>query len=410
MKKNVLFVLFGAVVLLTMNACKSDASDLDEELKFSKLTVEQQKAQIEKSGMDFVTAMEGMQDTKAITAITNMLEMQANNEVYAPFQKLVSDIKRARKSAISNFDKQMRVSYLDSEEWGEYAYNFNTKEIEQIAELSNKLIVKFPSTESGTKNNVTLTVTYTDSNIEIPYVEEIDIEGEVYPSKITAVMTIDGAEVMSADFSGKYYADGSPQEAIQSLTMETYKWTAEIKNDKKTMSESIEFKNGSTIIMKSSAEINGTLTEAALNTETPEDAITGIAVNFQVMNIAMKGGTTDFKKLVAEIKALSEDLSEKEYVDKTILILNKYMIATAYFADNETKFADLEFYGAEVTDTWEEWDYNQQKYVTYTDTYYNLTPRFILSDGSKVAVEEYLEDGFSDLITKIENLVEDFDY
>lgn len=413
MKKKFLFVLFGATILLTMNACKSDELDLDKELKFSKLSVEEQKVSIEQNGLDFVTAMEGMQDTKAMTTVMNMLEM-TDGEIYsAPLQKLATDIKNARKNAMSNFDKQMRVSYIDSEVWGEYSYNFITEEMEQVKTLTNKLILNFPATANATTNTAKITVTYEDSSVKIPDTEDTDLDGEYFPSKITFVMTVDGAETMSASFSGKYYSDGSPQEVTQSLKMDTYEWTAEIKNDKKTVSESYEFKNGKTILLKSSAEVKGTLTESALtdavNNYTPEDVVSEFAVFFQVMDVAVKGGTTDLKSMVKEGNALDSDkLTEKEYLQKSADILNKYMVCTAYFVDANRKFADVEMYVSE--DTYQGYDYSTYPYVWKTMTDYELSPRFILSDGSKVAADEYVLDGFDKIINKMEDLENDFDF
>ena len=409
MRKNVLFVLFGATILLTMNACKTEL-DLDKELKFSKLTVEEQKAQIEQSGLDLVTAMEGLQDTKAMTTLMNMLEMTGGEIDYAPMQRLVSDIKNSRQKAFSNFDKQMRLSYVKSEDevWGEYKYNFTTDEIELVKSLTNKLIVSFPASETAKnnkKNNAVVTVTYEESTVAIPNAEDMDLEEvgiDKYPSKITFSMTVDGSEVMSADFSGKYYDDATPKEVKQSLTMETYEWTAEVKNDKKTASESYEFKNGKTILLKSLAEVKGTLTEDALNEAIenggPEDVFKEFAVFFQVMDVAIKGGTADFKGFMTEGNALDYDkLTDKQYAEKMAEIINKYMVCTAYFVDANRKFADVEFYVVEYIDEYDNL------------AYYDIAPRFILSDGSKVAVEKYVMDGgFEDIIEKLQNMEIDY--
>lgn len=398
MKKNGLFVLFGATILLTMNACKSDELDLDKELKFSKLSVEEQKASIEQNGLDFVTAMEGMQNTKAMTAIINLADLSGTQVYNAPMKRLAADVKSGRKNAVSNFDRQMRVTFVDSEIWGEYNYNPTTNEMDLVQSLSNKFIARFPATSTSTTNNAVVTINYTESAVEIPET------GEMYPSKITFVMTVDGKEVMSADFSGTYYSDGSPKNVSQTFEMDTYKWTAEIKNDQKTFSESYEFKKGSTTILKSLAEVKGTLTESALTTamenEAPENAISEFAVFFQVMDVAVKGGTTDLKGMMSEGKALDPDaLTDKQYAEKSAEILNKYMVCTAYFVDANRKFADVEFYVTEYVDQYGQWDYNQQKYIA--KTYYDLAPRFVLSDGSKVSAEEYVQSGFDQIVEKL---------
>ena len=356
MKKYSLFLMLGAV-FLTFNACNSEL-DLDKELKFSKLSVEEQKQKIEESGTEFIDAMEGIQETQAMTTMMNMLTMTGGEVFSAPMQKLSADIKNARKDAFTNFDKQMRVSYVDSEVWGEYEYNFETEEMEKTKDLTNKIVARFPATAASTKNNAVITITYEESSVVVP-----DSDGEKYPSKITYKMTVDSKEVMSAEFSGTYYSDGSPKKVTQSLKMDDYKWTAKIANDQKTASESYEFKKGSKTMIKSVAEVSGTLKadelQDAIDNESPQDAIAKFAVYFQVMNVAVKGGTSDFKKMMEERNALdSEKLSDKEYAEKTVEILNKYVVCTAFFVDDNRKFADVELYVIEVVDEYAEYDWD----------------------------------------------------
>ena len=400
MKKNYLFIVLG-LALLTMNACKSEL-DLDKELKFSKLTVEKQKEKIESSGMDMVNIMDGMLDTEAMNAITNMMSISDINlselqAVKAPMQNLRTDLKNNRLTAFSNFDRQMRISYVESDVWGEYEYNFTTKEIEQIKTLTNKLIVRFPATETSTKNNAEITITYEESNVIVPESEDY------YPSKMTFKMNVDSKEVMTANFSGTYYTDGTPKKVSASVTIEDYKWTLEVANDKKTASETYEFKQGSKTIIKSNAEIKGKLSQDELeNSEYPQDVISSFAMYFQAMNIAVRGGMTDFNKFAQEMETITENstLTEKQAMEQTATLVNKYMVFYAFFVDSNEKFADVEFYVVE-DEVYDEW-------AGYYVTEYNLAPRFVLSDGSKVSAEEFMQTGFDDLIQKIEDMTAEF--
>ena len=400
MKKNYLFIVLG-IALLTMNACKSEL-DLDKELKFSKLTVEKQKEKIESSGMDMVNIMDGMLDTEAMNAITNMMSISDINlselqAVKAPMQNLRTDLKNNRLTAFSNFDRQMRISYVESDVWGEYEYNFTTKEIEQIKTLTNKLIVRFPATETSTKNNAEITITYEESNVIVPESEDY------YPSKMTFKMNVDSKEVMTANFSGTYYTDGTPKKVSASVTIEDYKWTLEVANDKKTASETYEFKQGSKTIIKSNAEIKGKLSQDELeNSEYPQDVISSFAMYFQAMNIAVRGGMTDFNKFAQEMETITKNstLTEKQAMERTATLVNKYMVFYAFFVDSNEKFADVEFYVVE-DEVYDEW-------AGYYVTEYNLAPRFVLSDGSKVSAEEFIQTGFDDLIQKIEDMTAEF--
>lgn len=408
MKKTNLFLSLGVILLSTI-ACDSEL-DLDKELKFSKLPVEEQKQKIEENGIQLVNAMEGLLETEAMVAMTNMIALNESDGYYdAPMQKLISDLRRGNKNAISNFDKQMRVSYVDSDVWGEYSYNFQTGEMDKTRTLVNKLIMHFPADSVTTTNNAEITVNYEESSVKVPESEDY------YPSKITFTMKVNSNVVMSASFNGSYYSDGSPEQVTQTLNIDSYSWTAEVKNSKKKASESYEFKKGKTIILKSVAELNGKLTEEqlqnAFENDTPEDAIEDFAVYFQAMDIAIKGGTTDFEELAKEIRIVNGNpqLTEKQYANEMVRILNKHLICIAFFVEENRKFAEAELYIEEVSK--ERYYYNsytgQYEIQTYTD--YVPTPRFVLSDGSKVSAEEFVQTGFDNLISKIEEMVESYE-
>ncbi len=408
MKKSNLFLSLGVILLSTI-ACDSEL-DLDKDLKFSKLPVEEQKQKIEENGIQLVNSMEGLLETEAMLAMTNMISLSESDGYYnAPMQRLISDLRRGNKNAISNFDKQMRVSYVESDVWGEYSYNFETGEMEKTRTLVNKLIIHFPADSVTTTNNAEITINYEESSVKVPESEDY------YPSKITFTMKVNSNVVMSASFNGSYYSDGSPEQVTQTLNIDSYSWTAEVKNSKKKASESYEFKRGKTIILKSVAELNGKLTEEqlqnAFENDTPEDAIEDFAVYFQAMDIAIKGGTTDFKKLATDIRNLNEEsnLSGQEYDNEMVRILNKHLTCIAFFVEDERKFADVELYLEEriVEDYY--YNYNTGQYEIETYTYYTAAPRFVLSDGSKVSAEEFVQTGFDNLISKIEEMVESYE-
>jgi hypothetical protein len=408
MKKTNLFLSLGVILLSTI-ACDSEL-DLDKELKFSKLPVEEQKQKIEENGIQLVNAMEGLLETEAMVAMTNMIALNESDGYYdAPMQKLISDLRRGNKNAISNFDKQMRVSYVDSDVWGEYSYNFQTGEMDKTRTLVNKLIMHFPADSITTTNNAEITVNYEESSVKVPESEDY------YPSKITFTMKVNSNVVMSASFNGSYYSDGSPEQVTQTLNIDSYSWTAEVKNSKKKASESYEFKKGKTIILKSVAELNGKLTEEQLQNAfengTPEDAIENFAVYFQAMDIAIKGGTTDFEELAKEIRIVNGNpqLTEKQYANEMVRILNKHLICIAFFVEENRKFAEVELYIEEVSKERYYYDSYTGQYEIQTYTDYVPTPRFVLSDGSKVSAEEFVQTGFDNLISKIEEMVESYE-
>jgi hypothetical protein len=142
MKKSLLLLLTGVSFLFT--ACKSEL-DLDTELKFSKLSVEEQKQKVEDNGIEFVTAMEGMQDTKAMIAVDEFLSVANGSGSYAPLKKLKHDLVSRNAQVFTNFDKQLRAAAVESEMWGEWTWNFSTEELDLVKELNNKSIIHFPA-------------------------------------------------------------------------------------------------------------------------------------------------------------------------------------------------------------------------------------------------------------------------
>lgn len=409
MKKSLLLLLAGSFFMFT--ACKSEL-DLDKELKFSKLTVEEQKQKVEDNGIEFVNAMEGMQDTKAMNAIDEFLSIANGSAANAPLKRLKSDLVNRNAKVFTNFDRQLRVAAVESSLWGERKWNSAEGEWELVKELENKAIIHFPASSSSKTNNCLITITYKESTVEVPET------GEMYPSEITFVMEVDSKEVMSAEYKGTYYADGSPKEVTQKFDLETYEWKAEISNNQKKATESYEFKKGTKTLLKSEAVVEGTLKvdniQAAGENETPEDVVNNFAVYFQVMDLAIKGGTDNFKAMITELKAIDGDLSYEDSAKEEAKILNKYLVVYAYFVDDNRKFADIEFYVYEDVYTYETYQYNSQtsqyELVTVTETDYYLQPRMIMSDGSKVDVDEYVENGFDDLLDQIEDLANDYDY
>jgi hypothetical protein len=75
----------------------------------------------------------------------------------------------------------------------------------------------------------------------------------------------------------------------------------------------------------------------------------------------------------------------------------------AYFVKENQKFADIEFYVVEKTETdYSNYNFNTGQYGTMT--YYDIQPRLVLSDGSKQDIETFVKTGFEDLINRLNEL------
>ena len=409
MRTNYLFVLIGVLTILLFPACEKNSDvNLDKKLNFSNLPVEQQKQKIESSGIDFVDAMEGLLETEAFTVIESALAViPLDNSGSEILYVLRNDLKAGNAGVLTNLDRQMKVVYEDDDfTWGEYAYNFQTEEIELIRELNKKIIIKLPASEdayNNQRNNATISFEYSDSSVTIPYEEEF------YPKSAQFLIKVDNKNVLEASFSGSYFDDGMPKKLKQSLTIDAYTWELNLDNNKKKASSDYQFKKAKQILIRYGAELTGRLSFEDFENAAQNDEINNladkVAAYFQVMDVAVKGGFNDVKALANSMNNISHNLSDEAYANKVAEVLNQQFVGYAYFVNDNKKFADLEFYAQEY-ERESEWNYfdTNGNPITVYETGYDVLPRFVLNDGSKVSVEEFINTGFEDLIDRINEI------
>lgn len=381
-------------MLFTMNSC-GDKLDLDKTLKFSTLTVEQQKQSIEQSGIDFVNKMDGLKDTKAMLAMQSMTGKMNSNSAYAPaFNQLQSSLLRNDVKTLEKFEKQMRVASGTGEEiWGEWTWSISAGEFELTNELTNKAILHFPATETSKTNNAVLTITFADSKVKMPDTDPV----QYMPSSISVVLKVDGSTALKADFTASYRSDATPTKVKQTLEIDKYSWSVELSNDAEDVSAKYAVKYGSETLVKIELEASGNLTiDGFEKSNGPEDVFVSGAIYFQIMNVACLGGVKDFEAFNEQMNALT-DTDDRSYADKKVAVINKHLIVYGYFVDKKQKFADVEFYVVE-SNVIDDSNYNEATNEFGTKTVYYLQPRFSLNDGSKTEIETYFESGFEELI------------
>jgi hypothetical protein len=168
MKRNLFLIASAIILLLAFNSCKSEL-DLDKTLKFSKLTVEEQKATIEENGIAFVDKMEGLQETTGFTTITQLMGMaNVSPDFVAPYKTLQANLVKNDVKSLETFDRQMRVAMAEDEMWGEWTWNFSKDNFDYKAVTTKTAIYKFPATETSKTNNAILTLTLVESNVVAP--------------------------------------------------------------------------------------------------------------------------------------------------------------------------------------------------------------------------------------------------
>lgn len=423
--KKTIFLITGAVIcLFAFNSCK-DSKDSDTTLSFSTLTVEQQKQSIEDNGIKLADKMDDLQKTQAFEAVTQFIDRMNNNDsesgvpaLAAPLRQLQSNLLNNDVNSLDKFNKQMRVACNEIDSlWGERSWNESTQEFDLTTKLDKKAIIHFPGDSLSTTNNATLTITYAESTVKAPDTDPV----QYLPKSLSVNIIVGSKEVLKATFDGAYKTDATPTSLVQTLTIGDFNWNSTLTNTTKKASGSFTFKQKDETLLKYKVDAAGTLTADAMNdsTSNPEDVINSGHMFFQAMNIAIDGGIADVKGFAKEGNALKPDsivhnygeysyteyiYDSKSYCDKEVAIFNKYLKTYGYFVDKNQKFADVEFYAAESTET--DYDnYNDNTGEYGTKKVYNSKPRLVLSDGSKVDMNNYKnQTGFEDLKNRLEDL------
>ncbi|HET7732645.1 MAG TPA: hypothetical protein VFK73_02310, partial [Paludibacter sp.] len=347
MKKNIFLFASAFTLLFALNSCKKDVLDLDKNLKFSTQTVEQQKQTIEQNGIDFINKVDAMQNTKAMIALQAFSSNTGGPDFVKPLAQLRANLSRNDVKALETFNTQMKAAAIGEDFWGTWTWNPSIEDFDYVAGPANVATILFPATENSLTNNGELKITYVESSVVAPDSDPV----EYMPKSISVVLKVSGTVAMTADFSGSYKADGTPTKVTQTLVIEKYNWKLEFTNDDKDVSAKYAFNYDTDVLVKFEIGAAGSFTatniENSMNDGSPENVFSSGAVYFQVMNIAFLGGFDDFKGFANTMKAI-EYVDDRTTTQKEADALNKYLKMYGYFVKEKRKFADVEFYTADV--------------------------------------------------------------
>lgn len=409
-KKSYLFV---AIALIAgFSSCKND-SDGETELAFSTLSVEKQKQTIEQNGIDLIDKMNDLMNSSTFDAIDNFTTLGDGFYAAPALAKLKETLKANDVEALSTFNQNLiniqKVSKDGS--WGTYTWNKNTQDFAFTAGDNNKLVVNFPATKASSSNNATFTVIYTNSKVLISKLGEVSDEmndiSTYLPASINATLKINNTTTLECNYAATYDSDAAPLTIAQSLKVDNYNWSLNFSNSNaKNISTTYLLQKGSETLMKVEVGALGSFSKATIQTfideesGNPGDILSSANVYYQILNLAFVGKSSDIKGLASSINGLSDDLDDKAYADKEVEILNKYTDLYGYFVSEKKKFADVEFYTYSWEDPYGKFDNTNYKWIPAT--VYEVDTRMVLSDGSKVTMDDYFKTGFEDLIGKFD--------
>jgi hypothetical protein len=420
MKKTIYLLVCATTLVFALNSCKSSDPAVDTTLQFSTLPVEQQKANVEQNGIDLVNKLDGVKDTKAMSALLSFMNHSNGSTAFLvrPLSDLRTNVLRNNVKTLDVLSTQMRVAAnVGDNIWGEWSWSSEINDFVKSKTLVNQAIYHFPADSGSLVNNGELSLTYIESNIVAPKSNPT----QNMPSSFALTVKVGTTTVLKANFAATYNTDATPITLSQTLEIEKYNWSIDLSNNQKDVSAKYAFKYDTQVLLKYEIGAAGSFTAKSIEESTgPQDIIDGGYMSIQIMNIALYGGIADMKSMMNEGNALKPDsvihtqqygnetysyteyIYSKAYYEKEVGIFNKYLKFYAFFVAENQKFADAEFYLVEKNEQY--YDYYNYPYQLKTRTVYNAQPRLVLSDGSKVDMSNYNQlTGFEDLIKQLES-------
>ncbi len=441
--KNLTKLLFAGIAILMILSCDRDK---DRPEKFSTMTVEENKATVENTGIDLLGVLERLRATKTVEAAGNMIEITESGKskgikeftgtgLFSIIKAVqgaagrtgqVNDVFEAVKGCTEEDPESIREFW--DENVGTYTWNPSTGDFD--TDLGgDKFIIKFPSSDVSTTNDATFTV-YNYEGVKISNPLDEEYTGDL-PVGLKADLKLGTQTLVTFIFAASYNEDGVPNAIAADLDIEGFKFEVDVSNNTEIVSASYKFLEKDEVIMNMSAKVNGLFTGDNIddnsvqhtdrwvcdwvwnpNTQDYDDiycedtweevefeevAHTANA-EFQLMNLAVRG-EIDIKNLVDKIRIIEDDyyedeeIDEETYCDRMADELNSYVNLRLVKIDNNEIIAKVEAYVIHDTD----WEYED----------YDLGFRLTFGEESPIDMETYFEDGFDDFIDSLNDLLED---
>ncbi|WPP52063.1 hypothetical protein [Catalinimonas niigatensis] len=444
MKKVNKLTVYAVALAVFFSACKEDdvvesdpttgTTEIPE--TFSSFTPEQNKANLEDNGIELIQEMDALKDAPGVEATASFAYWMdqapataANGRILRTahtiqkYQKGDASAKDIFASMRMAADEPASIQEFYNQYMGVYSWNATHQEWDYSKE-GGKIVFKFPGTENGSSNNAELLI-HSYEGVNTPNPIDEDYSGDL-PTKLVTEVKVDGAQVMVYNFNAAYNQQGEPTSVKTSLSLNTFTFAFEAKNDSENVGSAYSLTKGNKILISMGAGAKGTFTteqiEKVDNSDSYNegDIVTEANAFFQVMDVKM-AGSVNVATLVDGMQGLYEDevpymeeeeykAYEKEQADKEAVLYNENINLIVFYASKKEKIADTEFYTYE--DTYEyftyEYDYETENYypVTKEGSYTTVGMKFIFADDSKSDMEAYFGEGFDELTTELTKFTE----
>jgi hypothetical protein len=402
MKKNLIYLLLIAIAIFFASC--NENKDTGEYKKFSKLSPEQHKENIQNTGIELVNKVSDFAFSKGVKVSVQAVNMMSKSQKsFSQKSKVIYPIGllynlaqvQNDKSAVYDLMLSLKKFKLENDEdstaqqifesnAGTYTWNFTKKDFDFNKSTNKTMIINFPSDSTKKTNNATFTISKFETLI-VTDPEEMEM-----PKNVSANLTVDGTKEVEISFAGSYNTKGVPLSVDASLTVSGYSFTFKLENDaSKKASAEYAFNKGSEKLMGLSFGANGAWNESDITNNThyyeykwnektwnyDKSEITKAQMyrypnnndyyyeeEIDFEEIVQKsygfidildlraGGEVNIKALVDKEKELENKrhndstYNEEKYIDDMITPLNENTDFYIAYNSDKRKIADMEFY------------------------------------------------------------------
>ena len=415
MKKISLYLLLATGISVAPS-CKKDAVAPTTPVA-TVYNDEQNKENLQNTGLSMMKEMDDAKDLVGIDYTMHFADLVekadpfGSNSAFMPMKVITAlalfgenGSTKALESSLKRGGSEENLNDIYSKRVGEYKWN-GKNWIKNTA-VKDKIILRFPSSNTKTVNNASYEITfvnYTGSGLPD------DLKGNV-PSRVDAKFIVDGKTLVQFEFKGVYNTDAIPSLLDAKLSVFPYSFSSTFTNNSSNISKVFAFKRNDKTLLAMGANIKGNLDKATIenmvndeNAEEINKVIKSISAYTQIFDIIIKGE--------ANVDGIVNDLKGKDEVseDEQAATANKNLKVGVYYVSSGQQIANSEFYLK--NHTYQDYQYNnntkQWELVQITDK--ELDIRMVFKDGTKADLETYFNNGFDKLGDEFEKFAQDLE-
>ena len=464
MKKSNLFLACAIASCALVTSCKEDVEDVapvKEETEdvssvdesgqvkenetgkvtipdqFASLSPEENKKSLEDDGLSLLKDVDDLTKSSAVKVTTSFAsfldrsEAQPMNGRMGSSTRMLSDLATGKGSVQSTF-ANMRTTEEEPESIqatydkyvGVWSWNADQEVWDHSAE-GDKIVFKFPSTETGTENNAQYVIHSYEGLSQDSPVE--DYEGDL-PTKIETELTVDGQPQASYSFAAAYNQAGEPTQLTTSLSVNSFVFSIKADNNTQKVGTQYSLKRDNRTLLAMGAGAYGNFSANHIESidydqgEHTGDVVNRVDAYFQLMNVVL-AGDMDIKKYLDGYEDNTVEEYDSEYgyyytyndsstTEANAALLDKAFNLAVFYADGKGKIANTEVYT--TTDTYTrygDWHYDEEKgsYMVEEEEVEHqvMNVRMVFEDESKADLETYFSEGFDDLVKEFEKFAEE---